>query len=72
MLRSGESQPLAIPLGSAQAVDALVARWRTETATGTAEGSLRATGATLRQRVWDPIATQLQGISRVFWYRMVP
>ena len=66
VLRSGESQPLAIPLGSAQAVDALVARWRTETATGTAEKSLRATGATLRQRIWDPIAKQLQDVSRVF------
>ena len=49
-LRSGESQPRAIPLGSAQAIDALVARWRTETATGMDEASLRATGATLRQR----------------------
>ena len=27
---------------------------------------LRATGATLRQRVWDPIAKQLQDVSRVF------
>jgi CHAT domain-containing protein/Tfp pilus assembly protein PilF len=76
VLRSGESQPLAIPLGSAQAVDALVARWRTEIATGmarsadapqeAAEKSLRATGATLRQRVWDPIAKQLHDVSRVF------
>jgi CHAT domain-containing protein len=31
-----------------------------------AEKSLRTTGATLRHRIWDPIAAQLQDVSRVF------
>ena len=33
---------------------------------GPKKDPLRATGATLRQRIWDPIAKQLQDVSRVF------
>ena len=76
VLHAGESQPIAVPLGGADAIDALVARWRAEIVTGiarapnstqaSAEKSLRTAGTTLRQRIWDPIATRLQGASRVF------
>jgi CHAT domain-containing protein len=63
VLRSAEFQPLTIPLGSAETVDALVARWRAETATSKGP---RATGETLRRRIWDPIAKHLQDVGKVF------
>lgn len=76
VLHAGESQAVAVPLGGADAVDALVARWRTEIVAGiagssgtkqaSAEKSLRTAGTALRQRIWDPLAKHLRDASRVF------
>jgi CHAT domain-containing protein len=73
VLNADRSDVSMIPLGAASTLDALVAAWHAET-TGVlrarspvdAEQTYRAAGASLRQRVWDPIAVQLKGASTVF------
>jgi CHAT domain-containing protein/tetratricopeptide (TPR) repeat protein len=62
-----------VPLGSAGTLDALVASWHAET-TGVlhassaleAERTYRLAGASLRRRVWDPIAVQVKDEAIVF------
>ncbi len=66
ILHSGESTPTVVPLGSAAAIESLVARWRRNTVTLVAERSLRTSGTMLRQRVWDPLAAHLQEVTRIF------
>lgn len=67
--------PVAIPLGPAAQVEALVRRWRSEAASapgatadspGAAERRCRAAGDALRRRVWHPLAAHLDRASRVF------
>jgi CHAT domain-containing protein len=71
--RSGE--PVAVPLGSAAEIDALVAKLRQQInqegrAPGRAsvrnEAAYRRSGAALRKKIWDPIAPHLRGVKRVF------
>lgn len=59
--------PEVIALGRASELDALAARWREDVArTGPdAERRSRASGALLRARVWDPIASRVGQPSRV-------
>jgi len=67
-------RPIAIPLGPAQAIDTLVAQWRTTVAEeafgGTApwmpRRSSRPPGTELRRLIWDPIAARLTNVQRVF------
>jgi CHAT domain-containing protein/tetratricopeptide (TPR) repeat protein len=75
VLRSGESNPTAVPLGDAEAIDKLVSQWRTQVVTGLArspgspmavERSLRIAGARVRRRIWDPIAKHTGDASRVY------
>ena len=73
VLRADRPDVVKVPLGSASAVDGLVARWRDE-ATGIARASslaeaertYRVAGNALRQRVWDPLAGELSDVARVF------
>jgi CHAT domain-containing protein/tetratricopeptide (TPR) repeat protein len=66
--------PTAVTLGPASAVDALVTRWREDIATEpfpavgarAAPRSSRVSGAALRRLVWDPLAGNLTGASRIF------
>jgi CHAT domain-containing protein/tetratricopeptide (TPR) repeat protein len=64
--------PMAIPLGTATAIDALVTEWRVGlmapnvAPAETAVRPVRVTGAELRHLIWDPVAKHLQGASRVF------
>ena len=75
VLRPGPGEPVAIPLGSATAVESAITAWRDELIAGVArqpvdlaaaERALRVSGAALRRRIWDPIATHLDGATRVF------
>ncbi len=70
-----ESDPIAVPLGSAEDIDRLVAAWRQETVAGflrftrsplTTASAHRLAGARLRQRIWDPVAVHMHGVSKVF------
>jgi len=73
VLRPNQPRVVIAPLGSSTAIDALVARWRTETmrpagasSAGDAEQTYRAAGAALRQRIWDPLRTYLGDARTVF------
>jgi CHAT domain-containing protein/tetratricopeptide (TPR) repeat protein len=73
VLRSEQPQPWVVPLGSASAIDALVARWHDETSPlsqgrlpAEAEPAYRSAGAALRRRTWDPLREYLTGASTVF------
>ena len=64
--------PLAIPLGSARTIDALVAEWRhalvaeVGAAATTTMRTSHSTGIALRKLIWDPITPHLHNIDRVF------
>jgi CHAT domain-containing protein/tetratricopeptide (TPR) repeat protein len=75
VLRQGGGEPVAVPLGSAAAVEGAITAWRDELVAGVerqpvdlaaAEEALRVPGAALRRRIWDPIATHLVGATRIF------
>jgi CHAT domain-containing protein len=75
VLRGDGSQPAAVALGDAAAIDDLVKQWRSEIMAGlartpasprTAERALRALGARLRQRVWDPVKPAIGDAAMVF------
>jgi len=73
VLRAGESQPVVVPLGAANVIEPLVARWREQIiaavateSPGEVEQTYRAAGAALRRRVWDPIQKNLTGAAAVF------
>ena len=64
VLRSGQAEPAVIPLGSTNDIDALILRWNEEitrpaltssTTATSSDGSYRAPGTALRERVWDPL-----------------
>ena len=73
-LRAGAGEPLAIPLGTATEIDSLVSSWNQEMRQGTkgnrtepeAEAAYRTTAAALRRAIWDPVASQLQGVGSIF------
>lgn len=68
ILRSGAPEPVAVSLGSAGTIDALVEEWR-ECAGAeprSAEEDCRPPGTRLRQAIWEPLAAELQDMRRVF------
>ena len=60
---SGGKQPFAVPLGPADRIDALVARWRKEAGRPPsgpeAVAGYREAGSELRQAIWDPVKGRL-------------
>jgi CHAT domain-containing protein/tetratricopeptide (TPR) repeat protein len=74
VLRSSQ-QPVVVPLGTAQTIEALVSQWRADIAadvigapaTGEAQAapSSRVSGAALRKVIWDPIAIHFSDAARV-------
>ena len=73
VLKAQDRVPRAVPLGSAASIDSLVAAWGEaikHPATGAGSGVVvkryRKTAASLRERVWDPLAIHLVGAERVF------
>ena len=75
VLRGGARPPDFIRLGTARDVDAEIARWRATATRGItasggvtagAERALRAVGASLRARIWDPVAPAIADARRVY------
>ena len=74
VVRAEGGDPVYVPLGGANDVDALVNRWRAEAggqslaqgATPALERRYRVAGTRLRVAVWDPLAPHLSGAARVF------
>jgi CHAT domain-containing protein/tetratricopeptide (TPR) repeat protein len=76
VVRAGHPEVTVVPVGSGRAIDELVAKWRGDVLSGVPEGSSRtagaggtpdrASGAALRQRIWDPFAGKLHGVQTVF------
>jgi CHAT domain-containing protein/Tfp pilus assembly protein PilF len=72
--RSGESDPVVVPLGDAARIESAAGRWRSGIAgeiesgrpTARAERVHRAIGIELRRLIWDPLQPSLQQIRRVF------
>ncbi len=66
--------PVAIPIGSAAGIDALVSRWRQDIfddarsnrAEGAPRQESRTSGRALRRMVWDPVTPALGNAARVF------
>jgi CHAT domain-containing protein/tetratricopeptide (TPR) repeat protein len=76
VVRAGEEgEPAVVVLGSASAIDGAIARWRKQM-TGAAfaggrsiaraETTIRESGAQLRAKIWDPLASRLAGTHRLF------
>jgi CHAT domain-containing protein/Tfp pilus assembly protein PilF len=71
---SADREPAAIPLGSAQAIDDRIQRWRRSIATqldagfetGRSERVHRELGSELRRVMWDPLRDVLTGQTQVF------
>lgn len=75
VLRAGDTRPLAVPLGPAEALEEAIAAWHQEAArglflpgrdAGEAEAAYRAAAEQLRAALWDPFARYLGGVRRVF------
>jgi len=72
VMRATDKAPSVTPLGKAEEIETLVARWRKEVEEGIirslkqAEVSYRRVGEELRQRIWDPVASHSSGAERVF------
>jgi CHAT domain-containing protein/tetratricopeptide (TPR) repeat protein len=74
VLRPRAKDPVAVALGPAATIDALVARWKREAASGAlaaaspadAERAYRTAGDAIRRAVWDPVAGHVAGASTVF------
>ena len=73
VLRHGGTPPSVVTLGPVVEIDRLISRWRRETRTGllrrsgmSAETALRQIGVDLRRRIWDPLASHIVGVDRVF------
>jgi len=75
VLRTDRPAPSAVRLGTVEEVDRQVASWKRQAArgalrvTGDHSASIvayRAAGDQLRRQIWDPLASQLEGIARVF------
>jgi CHAT domain-containing protein/tetratricopeptide (TPR) repeat protein len=73
--RAGQEAPGVIPLGSAAAIDNLVAEWRRQIRreadsmsrnAKANEQAYRTAGAALRRAVWDPLAAHVRGAASVY------
>ena len=70
VVRSGNDSIAVCDLGTAGALDTLVAHWRLAVLSGTADGAderaARLRGERLRRQLWDPLQPALGAASRVF------
>ena len=65
--RADATPIVAVPLGSAAAVETAIANWRAAVSTpANTEQSYRLAGGRLRARVWDPVAPHLRDVAEVF------
>jgi CHAT domain-containing protein/Tfp pilus assembly protein PilF len=68
-----DAEPIALTIGPAREIDSLVIAWRAAVQRGPSihgrsddDAFSRTIGHALRQRIWDPIATVLQGMEQAF------
>jgi CHAT domain-containing protein/tetratricopeptide (TPR) repeat protein len=68
-----DREPIVVPLGSASAIDLLVAQWRSHVsadslrrAPGDASAAARASGIQLRRAIWDELAGHIGDATTVF------
>ncbi len=75
ILPANGAAPIAIPLGDAALVDALVARWRSAIAnearaagrtSQAGEASYRVVAEQLRRAIWDPLIPRLEAAEEIF------
>jgi len=67
VLRSGHQDPKVVPLGSAGEIEPLISGWSQEASCPRgSEIDYRAGGQALREKVWDPLASQIGDARRVF------
>jgi len=73
VLKSGEADPILVPLGPAATIDRLVAGWRRQMMQDAGAPAqhdptrvLTARGRELRALIWDPVASHLDGARRAF------
>jgi CHAT domain-containing protein/tetratricopeptide (TPR) repeat protein len=73
VLLSGNDSPAAVPIGNAEAIEALVQGWREQAGRDPrldpgqgGEVRYRTTARLLRQAIWDPLLPELQGRRMVF------
>jgi CHAT domain-containing protein/tetratricopeptide (TPR) repeat protein len=72
MRRDSSEPPIVVPLGDVARIERLIAQWRVELAgeaphvTASREPADRTAGVRLKRVLWDPIAAELQGATRVF------
>lgn len=67
VITSSDQSVAIVPLGAAASLDALVVRWHRAASRElpTTEGEYRTIAASLRRRLWDPIADHLGSASRL-------
>jgi CHAT domain-containing protein/tetratricopeptide (TPR) repeat protein len=73
VLRGDRHESELVDLGPAAPIDSLISAWRDAVVAGVglestegAEVAYRRVGAALRERIWDPVAAHLAGVSSVF------
>jgi len=75
VLDGTDDEPVALRIGSSEAIDALVSAWREEVSQGAlnalvtpteAEGAYREAGRALRRAVWDPVVSLVEDARTVF------
>jgi len=73
IIRAGADTPVAIPLGDAETIDALINAWRLEVSIDprrrpgdAAEQAYDEVGSRLRAAIWDPLTPALSGVDQVF------
>ncbi len=65
--RADAAPIVAVPIGSAAALETAIAGWRAAVSTPAhTEPSYRLAGGRLRARVWDPVAEHLRDVAEVF------
>ncbi len=71
------SEPIAVPLGRADTIEALIAQWRSEalkavtaapdaSSAAATERAFRTIGVSLRRRIWDPMQPHMAAVTRVY------
>lgn len=65
--RGGEEQVAVVPLGDAETIERNIDRWRQHAGQRAgSEGDARKAGLSLKAQIWDPVASHLGEVGRVF------
>ena len=67
IINSGQQDPVVVPLGSVREIEPLISRWSQDASRPQgSEQDYRAGGQALREKVWDPLVSQMGNARRVF------